>query len=439
MTDSAQSEVDNATSTLPSSISARLGRLQFHLSGKFRVLQCADVQDVAHISKDTISLISAACDAVRPDIVIFTGNQIAGYEKDFSRTFRRRNVQKENGSSEITYSINSKDKENLISQVKSHISRMVEPLEKRNIPWVVTYGNHDFQCGLSNSELDSLYQEYSCCMNKSAVHEESFGTVQCVNSILPKQLAVPCEPGTFALPVMDVQQERNVFALVLVDSGDYAIEGGYGSPSKKALNFLEKLPTLVNSPLCVFQHFPLPQYYDLMREVPKEFAAQEHAIEGYRKFSEHYYALDESKVLPDGYLGEGISCPDEDSGEFDILSNSETFAVIAGHDHRNAFAGKVNKDGILFVATATCGFGSYGPEPAKRGVRLLEFDIRHPFEPRTQMLEFGDLVGKSSSKKPYTYGLTAESEHELPEVDLLRKPSLLARIVHHWRNKSSRY
>lgn len=36
----------------------------------------------------------------------------------------------------------------------------------------------------------------------------------------------------------------------------------------------------------------------------------------------------------------------------------------------------------------------------KEGVRLLEFDIRHPFEPRTQMLEFGNLVGKPSSKKP---------------------------------------
>ena len=29
----------------PVSISARLGRLQFHRSGKFRVLQLADIQD----------------------------------------------------------------------------------------------------------------------------------------------------------------------------------------------------------------------------------------------------------------------------------------------------------------------------------------------------------------------------------------------------------
>ena len=93
MTDSAQSEV-TANAELPLSISARLGRLQFHLSGKFRVLQCADVQDVPKVSSDTIRLIESACSAVRPDLVVFTGNQIAGYEKVFSSTFTRRRWQK---------------------------------------------------------------------------------------------------------------------------------------------------------------------------------------------------------------------------------------------------------------------------------------------------------------------------------------------------------
>ena len=43
----------------PVSISARLGRLQFHYSGKFRVLQIADIQDGPKVSKDTIALIEA--------------------------------------------------------------------------------------------------------------------------------------------------------------------------------------------------------------------------------------------------------------------------------------------------------------------------------------------------------------------------------------------
>lgn len=74
----------------PVSISARLGRLQFHRSGKFRVLQLADIQDGPKVSKDTIRLIEASLDAARPDVVIFTGNQIAGYDDAYRGTFRKR-------------------------------------------------------------------------------------------------------------------------------------------------------------------------------------------------------------------------------------------------------------------------------------------------------------------------------------------------------------
>lgn len=448
MTDSAQSEVATPAA-LPVSISARLGLLQFHLSGKFRVLQFADVQDVPNVSSDTIRLIESACDAVRPDIVVFTGNQIAGYEKVFAKTFRRRRWQE---STELSQS----DRQQLLEKVRSGIARLVNPLEKRRIPWVVTYGNHDFQCGLSNAELDALYQEFPCCMNRSAQVARSGNTaqsgdvaqsgnvaksisaMQSTKCVLPHQLIFPCEPGTFALPVRDEKQENVVFSIVLLDSGDYSQAGGYGKPSREALDFVADLPTFLPPRLCVFQHFPLPQYYRLLREVPQECAARQRAIEGYRTFAGHYYTLDNQRVLPDGYLGEGVSCPDEDVGEFDILAQSGAFVVVAGHDHRNAFAGREPEHNMLLISTPTCGFGSYGPEPSKRGVRLLEFDIRHPFEPRTQMLEFGEIVGKPSSKKAYTYGLTAESEHDLPEVNLLRKPSLFARLLRRWRNRSAR-
>ena len=70
----------------PLSVSARLGRLQFHQSGKFRVLQFADIQDGPKVSKDTISLIEASLDATRPDLVIFNGNQIAGYDSAYALT-----------------------------------------------------------------------------------------------------------------------------------------------------------------------------------------------------------------------------------------------------------------------------------------------------------------------------------------------------------------
>lgn len=422
----------SATRSNSLSISARLGQLQFHLSGKFRVLQCADLQESSKISSDTIRLIESACDTARPDLVIFTGNQIAGYSPDFANTFMRRRWDSNANFSES-------DLDATREKVRKHIRSVVKPLEDRGIPWAVTYGNHDFQCGLSNEQLDDLYREFPGCLNQKGNPSSSASNwasgVQRVHGILPNQVIFPCEAGTLALPVKDAQRENIVFSLVLVNSGDYSKEGGYGEPSRRTLDFLNELANFLPPRFCVFQHFPLPQYYDLLRTVPAKSASAEHAIEGYRAFSGKYYALDEKRVLPDGYLCEGISCPDVDSGEFAILCKNGTFAVAAGNDHRNAFAGREPSNNILLVSTPTCGFGSYGPEPSKRGIRLFEFDIRHPFEPRMQMLEFGELVGKPSSRKAYTYGLTAESEHNLPEVDLLRKPSLWVRLLHRLRKR----
>ena len=60
------------------------------VSGKFRVLQFADIQDGPKVSSDTIRLIEASLDATRPDVVIFTGNQVAGYDTAYADTFRKR-------------------------------------------------------------------------------------------------------------------------------------------------------------------------------------------------------------------------------------------------------------------------------------------------------------------------------------------------------------
>lgn len=53
------------------------------------------------------------------------------------------------------------------------------------------------------------------------------------------------------------------------------------------------------------------------------------AIEGYRNFAGKHYVLDEEKTLPGSYLGEGVSCPDADSGEFAILEQHDYFAISA--------------------------------------------------------------------------------------------------------------
>ena len=87
---------------------------------------------------------------------------------------------------------------------------------------------------------------------------------------------------------------------------------------------------------------------------------------------------------------------------------------------------------MMMVASPTSGFGSYGPVPAKRAARLFEFDIRHPYEPRTQLLEYDELVGKPSAGKAYAYGMTSESKPDSEGMDLLHRPTCGARRGTSW-------
>ncbi|AKV55954.1 phosphoesterase [Bifidobacterium actinocoloniiforme DSM 22766] len=438
------------------SVSARLGRLQFHRSGKFRVLQFADVQEGPKVSKDTVRLIAAACDAARPDLVIFTGNQIAGYDSAFEKTFRKRRwstrldsvystgltmsrwmgdalhgFMRPNQSAvpgqargQEADSAPRREQELRASEdlVRQTIAQIVQPLVERGVPFAVTYGNHDFQCGLDTDRMDAIYREFPGCLNpESAAAAQSDLPRSLPASGMSDQRAYACEPGTFALPVAPVQGEAPVLGLVLLDSGDYARTGGYGSPSRRGLDFLRRAPGFIGQRSMVFQHMPLPQYYQLLKPVP---ATTANAIQGYRAFDSACYTLDEAKTLPGSFLGEGVSCPDHDSGEFAILKKADYFALFAGHDHRNGFVGSV--DGVTLGVTPTCGFASYGPVPAKRSARLFEFDIRHPHQPRTQLLEFGRLVGRPSSNKAYTFALSHMPVSKGDAFDLLRKPRILA-------------
>ena len=48
-------------------------------NGKFRIMQIADVQDTQNTSDATIRFIREALEATKPDLVVFTGDQIKGY------------------------------------------------------------------------------------------------------------------------------------------------------------------------------------------------------------------------------------------------------------------------------------------------------------------------------------------------------------------------
>ena len=457
--------------------------LRFRENGTFRVLQMADIQDGPDVNEDTIRLIREAIAVSDPDLVVLTGDQIRGYDPAYIDTFLRRRddrpgahvravtrfeaaVQGVQPSDDDAETAMDRTRE----KVRETFSAFLGPAVTAGVPFAATYGNHDFQCGVLVDEQDDMYREFPGCLNPRSTPDTP--------TALAADHADPlvCEPGTFALPVESSDGGRIAMSVMMVNSGDYASEiggedgepgshvespvelasqtadtvpyelyavksrdfdladsAGYGTPSPEAIRWLGDVQRHLGErngdglpvPAIAFQHIPPQEFYQCLREVP---AWTPYAVEGTRTFSGKCYLLDESKCRPGSLLGESIGCADVNCGEVEAMRKAGGyFALFAGHDHKNAFVGRV--DGFDLGYAPTCGFTSYGPKSALRGIRLFTFHEADPSTYDTRMLTYGELIGRRSGNEVRVFigdhlmtdGASVRNE--------LRKPKVAATVA----------
>ena len=254
--------------------------LRFREDGSFRVLQMADIQDGPNVLPDTIRLIREAIRKADPDLVVFTGDQIRGYDPAYIDTFLRRRgeepgarvravteveaklrgikrrarnrvnnrllAMKSDGSnpdvqqtastasttSTLVYSTTSDSQDvpttldELMDETRDKVRRtfagFLGPVIEAEVPFAATYGNHDFQCGILADEQDGIYREFPGCLNP-------------VDSL---------EPGTFALPIEASDGSGRVaMSVMMVNSGDYA-----GKPEENDAQY----PAYVVNPVLIW-------------------------------------------------------------------------------------------------------------------------------------------------------------------------------------------
>ena len=53
--------------------------MKFNKDGKFKIMQITDIQEIYNVSNDTLKLLEAAVEKEKPDLVVYTGDQIKGY------------------------------------------------------------------------------------------------------------------------------------------------------------------------------------------------------------------------------------------------------------------------------------------------------------------------------------------------------------------------
>lgn len=364
--------------------------MKFTKGKKFKIMQITDIQEIPAVSPDTIALLEAAVEAEKPDLVVYTGDQIKGYG--------------------ITYKGKDKELENAVAKT---IYKLLEPVTKRNIPFAVTFGNHDRQVGISNKDqFEDIYKALPNCVGEQ-----------------PEELSEG--GGTCFIPIKASDgSDRDVFNIYLFDSGTDAKGGGYEPFDVRIIDWYKKTREELKTkngkyvPSIVFQHIPMCEYYNALKRVKKDTKG---AIRAFRTHKNEYYVLCDSCRQSDILL-EPPSIPNENTGEFDAISEKgDVMAVFVGHDHKNSFVSRYENVDLGF--TQSSGFNAYGNR-TKRGVRIIELDENKPGEYETYTRTFDELVGTKVQKPLYDYVSSKAPETVDAAIPIIEKAlALIAAIV----------
>ena len=322
--------------------------LRFNSDHKFKIMQIADTQEIPAVSPDTLSLINNALDREKPDLVIFTGDQIKGYSKKFKKD---------------------------PAIIESTIDILVEPIVKRNIPFMVTYGNHDAQCGVDNRGQYKFYAKY--------------------DNIISGDLRNADDVGTAEIQIYSSTEDKPVFELYIIDSHGKAKDGaGYAPVNKGQIKWYVSRREQLKAengdylPSLVFQHIPVPEFFDVIKKVPK---GTKGAVPAYGAHENEYFVLNVETIAEGGFMLESPASPDVNTGEFEAMSEKgDVLGIYVGHDHNNSFV--VKYKGVDLGYTQGAGFNVYGPGEY-RGVRIFELDETAPREYKTYTATFQELCG----------------------------------------------
>lgn len=322
--------------------------LRFNSDHKFKIMQIADTQEIPAVSPDTLSLINNALDREKPDLVIFTGDQIKGYSKKFKKD---------------------------PAIIESTIDILVEPIAKRNISFMVTYGNHDAQCGVDNRGQYKFYAKY--------------------DNFISGDLRNADDVGTADIQIYSSTEDKPVFELYIIDSHGKAKDGaGYAPVDKKQIEWYVSRREQLKAengdylPSLVFQHIPVPEFFDVIKKVPK---GTKGAVPAYGAHENEYFVLNDETIAEGGFMLESPASPDVNTGEFEAMSEKgDVLGIYVGHDHNNSFV--VKYKGVDLGYTQGAGFNVYGPGE-NRGVRIFELDETAPREYKTHTATFKELCG----------------------------------------------
>ncbi len=352
-------------------------KICFPKGRKLRILQVSDAQDMHFVRGAMLKMLDAAYDAVQPDLVVFTGDNVHGNHLDENRL-----------------GMKTRDIEVIAGHIAQALDYVLRPVDERKIPFCMIYGNHDDLNPLTKQEQANMYK----------VYRSFFG----LNDAEPD---LDCD--TYNVPIYGSDGEKIVYNLWMLDSAgkDDGTGKGYCYVKPEAIRWYRRESDALRRanggspvPSLMFQHVPVPQVTELF--VPCD-AHDPDAVK-WRGSDDLPCKLDTARA--DGFAAEYPCVCDTDFGELDaIRAQGDVCALVFGHDHANCFDAEI--EGVRVIQTPGASFRSYGTVQS-RGVRVFEIDENDPWHFDTYILTYYDLLGKSPATK-WDYFMSADEFDKL--------------------------
>ena len=315
--------------------------LRFKAEGSFKIVQFTDTQDDQDIDPRTVQLMEAVLDTEAPDLVVFTGDNVRSGPET---------------AEDVWIAINN----------------IAAPVDSREIPWLVAFGNHDEdhtpKTGVGEELMLERYMTYPHNINE------------------PSPAGVNGS-GNMHILVYDSLGEDPVFNIWSFDSGRYA-------PDEISDQSIEEdgLPGWD-----WIRQSQVAWYHETSRELERRYGRKVPSLAFFHiplwEFDLMWDNRERHGVV--GEKNESVSSGPINSGLFAaMLERDDVLGVFVGHDHVNDYVG--NYFGIQLGYAANTGFGTYGLDGTDadrlRGARVFVITANNPSGFETYMVYARDYA-----------------------------------------------
>ena len=280
-------------------------RLRFDKNGDFRILHLTDWHCDYPLPAVHKQLVLESIDEAKPDLVVLGGDLSEAPHED----------------------------------QPAAIKEICDIFVKAEIPFVITFGNHDYMHDYTIDEMFAFYKEYGGrYFIGSDENPELFGC------------------GTCSLPVYSNGGGKIAYNIYCFDSGDRAVtdgvDKGYDSVHADQIEWYKaKSEELRNGnggkyvPSVVFQHIIVQEIYDKLFPVAKSCNA---GVREYETVTYDLVPVPDYSNVKEGYIFEK-PCPGYyNHGQLDAMSkNGDVRAIFCGHDHYNSFTVEIDDVDII--------------------------------------------------------------------------------------------